>query len=312
MDPVQLKFGFDMPAAPGTYYLDLSQVASLANRKFLRQGLNWAVSNIEFWSDGNSSCTISKLPQTWVMANSWNKGFASWRESRDQVLDGNPSIEAKYSDFKIYFDSQHQILGVANNILPYGFSTSLGLDDSYEWESSELEIPNDPVPGAVATYNVHALGADTAASKALISGYALSRSRPNQVEPNAPAANSWMQQLFDVGDQLPEIREDVVEENASPPYLVGSPTGANSDEEFYPGGSNQADDFQSFMQDILVTRASTALASDNSGPFLAPCGLIRFDIVHPVESSPTQIVIFVEVVPGPVKGFMAQPMQEMN
>ena len=79
MEPVQLKYAFDMPAAPGTYYLDLSQVASLCNRKFLRQGLNWAVSNVEFWSDGNSACSISKLPTSWVMANAWVKSFHAWQ-----------------------------------------------------------------------------------------------------------------------------------------------------------------------------------------------------------------------------------------
>jgi hypothetical protein len=103
----------------------------------------------------------------------------------------------------------------------------------------------------------------------------------------------------------------VVEENASPPYSVGPPTGVNSDEEFYPGGSNQADTDQSFLQDLLVTRASTSLNADSSGSFLAPCGLLRLETVHGLVP-PTQIVLFLELSPGPVKGFLAQPMQEMN
>jgi len=310
-EPVMHKFAIEIPAVPGTHYLDIGQIASLCNRKFYRQGMNWAVGNIEFWTNGDASMHITKLPNTWVMANAWVKGFSSWRESRNQVLDDNPSIEAKYSDFKIYYDIDHQVSGVANNLLPFGFATNFGLDDSYEWEISELEFPNDPVAGAVATYNVHALGSSDPNSKALISGYGLSRSRPNQVEPNAPASNSWMQQLFDVGDQLPEIREDVVEENASPPYLVGSPTGVNSDEEFYPGGVNQAPTMSSYIQDILVTRSGTSLTSDNSGPFLAPCGLLRLDVQHQLEA-PSESILFLELVPGPVKGLMAQPMQEMN
>jgi hypothetical protein len=313
MPPNISKMTFSLPIATDDYYLDISQVVSLCNRKFVRQGLNWVVSNIEIISDGDTRTTISKLPTSWVFANAWVKGFDKWREMRDQVLDDNPSIEAKYSDFKVYYDEFHEANGVANNLLPIGYSINHALSDSYEWDMSELSVPNDPAPGAVGTYHIHALGASNPASKALISGYALSRSRPQQVEPNAPAANSWMQQLFDVGDQLPEIREDVVEENASPPYSVGIPTGVDSDEEFYPGGSNQANTWLSFIEDVLQTRAGTALGFDSSGTFIAPCGLLHFDVQLPnPEALPSNIYLLLTLAPGPVKGFLAQPMQEMN
>ena len=74
--------------APGqvTYYCDLSQVASLANRRFYRQGLNWAVAGMRFNSTNvinvggttlvqqdapEGSVVVQKLPNTWVMSNAW-------------------------------------------------------------------------------------------------------------------------------------------------------------------------------------------------------------------------------------------------
>ena len=72
---------------PGTStnYIDLSQCASIANRRFYRQGINWAVSGIKVLSQPsltsgtlNGSVTVSKLPETWVMSNAWEKGFRAW------------------------------------------------------------------------------------------------------------------------------------------------------------------------------------------------------------------------------------------
>jgi len=40
------------PGADEDFYCDLSQVASLVNRRFYRQGLNWAVSGFKFLVGG--------------------------------------------------------------------------------------------------------------------------------------------------------------------------------------------------------------------------------------------------------------------
>ncbi len=311
MEPVQLKFGFDLPAVAGTYFLDISQVASLCNRKFLRQGMNWVVSNLEFWTDGDSSMSVAKLPDTWMMANAWVKSFKLWQESQDQVLDiEGRDILGKYADFKIFYDSAHQIAGVAANIRPYGFDIAAA-GATCKWDPTTYQVPNDPVSGTTTEYNIHAIGPSTAVSVGAISGYAASRARPQQNDPNVVdhlTAEDWMTALFDVGENLEEIREDIEDDNDSPPYLLGAP---GSQLEYYPGGAIQADTSQSFLQDILVTRATTSLNADSSGSFLAPCGLLRLEVAHGLVP-PTEIVMFLEVSPGPVKGFLAQPMQEMN
>ena len=49
--------------------IDLSQCASLMNRRFYRQGINWAVAGFKFASESPGRITVSKLPNTWVMSN---------------------------------------------------------------------------------------------------------------------------------------------------------------------------------------------------------------------------------------------------
>lgn len=315
-EPVQTKFVFNLPVVSGVHFLDISQVVSLCNRKFLRQGLNWVVSNMELWSNGASKLVIYKLPDSWVMANSWTKSFELWRESQDQVLDvDGRSIISPYRDFKVFYDSDHELAGVSGNLLPFGFDVAVA-GTSYDWDPIEIQIPNDPAAVAPATtvgYNMHALGASTASSKAMIAGYAASRARPQQREPNVVdviSAEGWMREAFDVGDNLDEIREDLEDNNVSPPYLVGAP---GSQLAYYPGGMLQAPNHNSFIQDALVTRVSpSSLNADSSGAFLAPCGLMRLALEHTEGSEPTICQLFLQVSPGPERGFLAQPMQEMN
>ena len=310
--PNQLKIPIQITgAAAGTYYADISQLASICNRKFVRQGLNWMVSNIEVITNGDCTVNISKLPDTWVLANSWVKSFKLWQESQDQVLDiEGRDILGKYADFKIYYDAGHQAVQVASNLLPFGFDVAAG-GATYDWNPTTYQVPNDPASGTTTEYNIHAIGPSNANSLGMIAGYAASRARPHQADPNivdSATAEDWMTALFDVGENLEEIRQDIEDGNDEPPYLVGAP---GSQLEYYPGGSLQADTYESFSQDILTTRSGTALAMDSTGPFVAPCGLLRIDIVHGTVA-PTLINFFIELAPGPIKGFLAEPMQEMN
>lgn len=309
--PMDMKFVFDMPTAAATYFLDVGQICSLVNRKAMRQGYEYFISNIEVITNGDFISQISTLPQSWVGANSWTKSFKLWQESRDQVLDiDGPGIQGKYADFKVYFDSVHEVAGVAGNLRPYNFAIA-DADGSYDWEASIIEFPNTPVPGTTTGYNLHFLGPSTGTSKGMIAGYAASRRRPVPEDPNVvdvASTEAWMRELFDVGDNLDEIRDNLETLNDQPPYLIGD---MEVVKEFYPGGAYQASTFASYIQDILVTRKSTSLAMDSTGPFTAPCGLIRIDNSLPGDN-PTSVTMFVELSPGPYKGVLARPMQDVN
>ena len=58
MEPAVQTMTVQMPAVPGgsvgTHYVDLSQIASLFNRRFYRQGINWALSGIKVRSPPGS------------------------------------------------------------------------------------------------------------------------------------------------------------------------------------------------------------------------------------------------------------------
>ena len=133
-------------ASPVTQYLDLSQVASLMNRRFMRQGLNWAVAGIKVLSQSGyvGSVVVSKLPNTWVMSNAWTKSFKTWQKMNNEALAETQSIRPKFLDFKIYADPDHHVAGFGANLLPIAQG---GAYAAGEWEPSKIHIPDTTTPG---------------------------------------------------------------------------------------------------------------------------------------------------------------------
>ena len=129
----------------GDGFIDISQAASLVNRRFYRQGLNWAVSGftVQFTGAATGNVRIETLPTTWVSSNAWHKSFALWLQQQNEVMeqyDGQSTI-AKFRDFKIYMDTVHAVEGVAANLLPtYGDGSAFFTPG--EWEYSQIVVPN--------------------------------------------------------------------------------------------------------------------------------------------------------------------------
>ena len=134
IQPSVLKMNFKITTqktATQFDYIDLSQCASLLNRRFYRQGLNWAVSGFKVLSPQvgpittNGTISIHKLPNTWVMSNAWEKGFRAWQHMIKNATDdqGLQSIKGKFLDFKIYANEEHHNLGFGNNLLPHSART---------------------------------------------------------------------------------------------------------------------------------------------------------------------------------------------
>ncbi len=303
---VELDLWFDIDGAAAQKWIDLGQCASLVNRIALRQGYQYAVANMELVSDNTCELRISRLPEHWPCINAWEKAYHVWRDSQDQVLDLEPGILAKYADFKIFMNASHQAVGVTGNLIPRLHNLNFGGPEVYDWDASEIQIPNDPGGGTTTGYNLHMVGSSTVASKGLITGYAASRARPQQVDPNVVDSSStedWYRQAFDVGEDLEEIRENIEDDNDSPPYVLGSPGSALS---FYPGGMVQGGIQQ---EQTLVTRLGTALAKDYGQGFTAPCGLLQLDWTQDADAATR---LRVTMMPGSYKGHMARSMQSVN
>ena len=101
-------------------YIDISQCASLVNRRFYRQGLNWAVAGFTLITTPNTSgnLVIQKISDSWVAFNAWEKGFRVWQRMNNEALSESESVKSKFTDFKVFMDSVHHSVGSAANLIP--------------------------------------------------------------------------------------------------------------------------------------------------------------------------------------------------
>ena len=324
-----------------TNYVDLSQVASLVNRRFYRQGINWAVAGIDTFSEittegvnPEGKIILSKLPSTWVMSNAWEKSFRTWQRMNNEALEENESIRPRFLDFKIYADSQHHIAGAANNLLPI---SSHGNFAAGEWKYSKVAIPDNTVAvGETTDREFIAVGASYPGvspvtgldAVSLIEGYAASRGLPQVTDPNVPGdaddvgpeiANpeNWMSSVFTEGtEQTEDVLDRMVGENNLAPYPFEGATvgGALITDTQYPNGANQGPGLE--VHEYGFITPTTVGNQTNFAGSTFPCGLMRFDITNSAVAPPGQsanmlTLIGIRLVPGHHRGYLCEPMTEM-
>jgi hypothetical protein len=331
IEPSAQTLTFQMSVPPGTnedFTLDLSQVASLVNRRFYRQGINWAVGGQKLIvqpSAGNNTNGLvicGKLPNTWVMANAWEKSMRMWNKMNREALAESESVRPKYLDFKIYADAIHHNDGYAANLLPVALGTGAPATPG-EWISSKAVVPFGPAsPGNTAEFefvatgqNFPGVGASGLNAVSLIEGYAASRGLPYNPDPNTPAdaddadgstPENWMAAIFNEGtDQTSEIIEDMIFDNNQPPYPFEG-DGVSLDT-MYPGGANQLSGLQIHDVEYITGTTIGGTTRLKGGNF--PCGLMRFDITNTGDQS--NLVLQIDLVPGNHRGYLCESMTEM-
>jgi hypothetical protein len=302
--PLTVTFGLTAPALSVVHEtLDLSQIASIINRRFYRQGLSWAVGGFKFVSAPGTAgvAYIRKLPSTWMVSNAWEKCFRSWKRQQDEALeDGdNESVRAAFNDFKIHMDSEHHAAGFGANLIPTDV-TLLG-----EWEASQIVIPNFGAPGVNYEPYFNMVGDDVAGaggSIGMVKAYASSRGVPQSPDPAVPpivlSNENYLNMLFDVGDNNEDVMDNVVDKNNDLPY--------NQIE--YPGADVQSPDLQIHDFSYITTTTIGGSTRLNGGAF--PCGLVRIELHNTSEATMLSSLI-VELVPGPNRGYLTQSMTEM-
>lgn len=317
-----LTFDLDAEAETTTQYIDLSQVASLVNRRFYRQGLNWAVAGFSWHTSDVGGLMISKIPDTWVAANAWTKGLAIWNKMNRNALQESETVRPKFYDFKVYMDSDHHRKPLDSNLIPVGIDRNEYTKG--EWEYSSIFVPvafGAEQPDGTdlmqefkmywtgASYGGAASGFDAVS---LIEGYAASRLLPNVLDPNTPGdaddtsnttPENWMSAIFNEGTtQMQDVIDDLTSENNIAPYPFEN-DGTNSDT-MYPGGANQAPGPQ--IHDLSFATATTVGGTTRlkGGNFMG--GLIRLDYQN-VSPSTLQV----HLVPGNHRGYLAQSMKEL-
>lgn len=297
--------------------IDLSQCASMVNRRFYRQGLTWAVSGFTLHSQSpaSGSISITRLPQTWVVSGAWEKTMRTWLRQQNEAIEdaGMESAVARFRDFKIHMDKTHVDSGFVNNFIP-SFKENSGLWQYYtpgEWNNSLVVIPNEgAAPGNTQEFSLHMVGEDDLApaqSKGMIKAYSQSRSVPFSPDPvNVPGAEQGLfVQMFDKGADQEEVVQNAIDRNDNLPYPQTD----------YPGGPANANGL--VFHDNLTITGTTVSGKTSCGGTTFPCGLIRLDIDQGLQAldvggeiRPTSW-LQVHLVPGDHRGYLAESMVEM-
>lgn len=296
--------------ATESMYLDLSQIACLMNRRFYRQGINWAVAGFKMMTDSTSGITISKLPNTWVTSNAWEKAFRAWNKQQMEAVEdsGAESAVARFRDFKVFADVDHVAKYIANgedlnatNVIPEDL-----LSNPYtpgEWEPSQIVVPNSGAPGVNVEWLLHMTGANFngVTSRGVLEGYADSRAfpqSPDPVSPNLDSTNNWLSQMFDVGDNIGDVLDNATDRNDNLPYPQVN----------YPGGETQAPTLE--LHDLADVTGTTVGAQTRLKGGNFPCGLVRIDLRNRTEST-ASYAFTIDLVPGMHRGYLCEPMTEM-
>lgn len=324
IQPAELKLSFTVKES-GINYLDISQAASLINRRFYRQGLNWAVSHFTFYKNtptelGSAGVSVAKLPSSWVFSNAWEKGFRAWQKMIKESIEDTDqqSLKGKFLDFKIYANETHHTNGFAKNLLPtdiQGNTPTAG-----EWIPAVIEVPVTSAgttdPGQTAEFEIMALGpnygsAGTKNVVSLINGYANSRALPLIGDPNVPTDHSdangvtpenWLAAIFNQGtNQDSGVLEDISSYDQPPYPFEGD---GNNVDTMYPGGQTQ-------LPDMRIVGASFFNAGTNANKVTIegdtfPCGLVEIN-----NSTSGSLQMIVHLVPGNHRGYLAESMTEM-
>jgi len=313
LQPTELSLQFATPTtSSGTWYIDIARALSAVNRRFYRQGYQYAVQDIQFSSGKTGTVQITRLPTTWVLSNSWMKAMAAWdRQQKEALGDNGPSAMSKYRDFKIGMNSDHftnwQLADppgsptVTTGVLQ-PLDSAANVYEAGEWEYSEIVIP-DSATGIAAEFGLHMVGANTASSKGLVYAYQESRAtvtnagQPDEDNPQ----NSIFTQMFNDGGGDDEVVTNATDRNDNAPY----------DAKQYPGGDTNAvavhtHDFVNITQQSSPGAAGIQTAFARGGVF--PCGLMAITWT-PDEAA--NLSMIVRLVPGTYRGVHAEHMKEM-
>jgi len=306
-----------VPGVQTAYWFDLFSHLSLVNRRLYRQGQQLHIKKITISSRNtvNGYATASTAPTSWVTYGAWKAAFRLWMEMR-KGHGGAPGsglprgvTPATWADFKVYLSDNHRVALPAQLPVPLDMAGNPVSELTSEWIYSKFQSP-DKAGATSDEFVSHLLGDNnppgpvgTFDSVGIIQGYEDSRRTVQQDQTGVDIEqDSWMVNLFDDGDTLDAIAEDLRDDGDLPPYAM----------ELYAGGAVNMS-FPIIQQQKLIVQHGAGNATSGGtapsvtlGNVLAPCGLLRLDLLSDVEGDTFDILI--EIQEGSAKGVKALPM----
>lgn len=268
-------------------YIDVGESLSILNRKLVRQGQLFRISNMRIFTDEKDSDTnddyrvkIGVIPTNWVTRNAWVKAKALFDEMNEMASEniGGKSTFPKWHDFKVYMNKAHKAQAIGNTET---LDRAVDLDGvSYpngEWTYSQFSdsgaSPDEFTCHMMGLHTSTGTLSDTSSntnydSVGLILAYAQSRIKPHAPSPVefADTEDSPWARLFGDDQQTKDVMEHLQDDNDFPPYDVNNyigATSANAGNCIYTGR----------LQEGNIPLVSTKVPT-----FVAPLGLIRIEI----------------------------------
>jgi len=291
-----LRYEVTNSGTPGnetSHFLDIAAGLSIVNRRLYRQGRDYHIKRITVVSsntpNGENRVSFGTTGTSWVSQMAWRRGFKTWQKMNDDAQKQTAGdIAGTWSDFKVYLTNEMR--GSTIELpLDNGGNAFLAGDN---WDYSELVTPDDVTTGDA--FFLHMLGDHNGGpglrqSVGLVKSYGESRATVNLGDPNIPneASTDPLVNVFNYGENIQFVIQDLEEQNDEPPYDIAS----------YPGDDLNGAKPQ-IMQDTTIVDGKTTV-----GGFVARCGLIEIETKSPIASDVYSILV--ELAPGNYRGVKA-------
>ena len=310
-----LKYTIASSDRQSTSYLNLAKDLSAMNRQLFRQARMYHVKSISLIDDdAEKFVQIGVAPDTWAMRNAVKRGFSRYNEMNAQVLQDQPSLKARWSDFKPYLSNNHRT-AEGGGSTDYVMETPEDIEGNNlqygEWTFTIFESPDGT--SSVDGYEIGVLGDHVGSAGnyeyvGLIQSYGDARGTVNQVEPNIDvgfASDDPLVNLLDAGTQFDEIAENIIQHGDQAPYKVKFSTNDSRGAAYVGAQAN-------LPQEIMVgeLNSSSAVGEGVQRVFgiEAPLGVIRIDHSLASGSIATNFTVIVELAPGDYKGIRSESM----
>jgi len=292
-------------------FINLAKDLSAINRQLFRQARMYKVKSITLVDDDQEKYVqFGFAGDTWAMRNAVKRAFNRWNEMNNQVLKDQPSLKARWNDFKPYLSQKHWAADEGNPVFTMATPSDIaGNNLKYgEWVHSVFESPDgtSSVDGyKVGILNDHSGSSGNFSYVGLIQSYGDARGTVSRLEPNVnatAASDDPLVNLLDAGTQFDEIAENIIQEGDTPPYYIFG-GGSNPGGKYVGGADNMGEEL---LFGELNSSATVGEGMQKLYNIEIPLGVMRID--HALESGATNFTIIVELAEGNYKGIHSESM----